>query len=260
MAKQESSPFLTNQSTEKALAILELLAAAKEPMRLSSISEQLGLNASTSVRFLNALIRCGYAEKNNDQRYRLTYKICRLSNQVREHTSLQSVTHPWLLELSNRYHEALCVSIEQDMQMVYTDVVAGSHQTLMSLQQIGNVSPMHCTGNGKLALLNYSDEQLDELIARRGLHRYTENTLTTKEALCRELSQIRAEDVAYDREECELGIRCIACPIRDDTGAVVAGISITGPAVRMRDETLATLRKPLHDAAVQISRSIGWES
>ena len=144
--------------------------------------------------------------------------------------------------------------------MVYIDVVAGSHQTLMSLQQIGNVSPMHCTGNGKLALLNYSDEQLDELIARRGLHRYTENTLTTKEALCRELSQIRAEDVAYDREECELGIRCIACPIRDDTGAVVAGISITGPAVRMRDETLATLRKPLHDAAVQISRSIGWES
>ena len=56
MAKQESSPFLTNQSTEKALAILELLAAAKEPMRLSSISEQLGLNASTSVRFLNARI------------------------------------------------------------------------------------------------------------------------------------------------------------------------------------------------------------
>lgn len=146
------------------------------------------------------------------------------------------------------------------MQMVYIDVVAGSHQTLMSLQQVGNVSPMHCTGNGKLALINYSDGRLDELIARRGLHRFTQNTLTTKAALKAELAAIRAEDVAYDREECELGIRCIACPIRDHTGAVVAGISITGPAVRMNDEMLAQLREPLHHAAVQISRSIGWEN
>ena len=260
MAKHEDSPFLTNQSTEKALAVLELLAASKEPMRLGTISERLGLNASTAVRFLNALIHSGYAHKNDEQRYSLTYKICRLANQVREHTSLQSVTHPWLLELSERYHEALCVSVERDMQMVYIDVVAGSHQTLMSLQQVGNVSPMHCTDNGKLALLNYSDGRLDELIARRGLHRFTQNTLTTKAALKAELAAIRAEDVAYDREECELGIRCIACPIRDHTGAVVAGISITGPAVRMNDEMLAQLREPLHHAAVQISRSIGWEN
>lgn len=250
-----------NQSTEKALAIIELLAEHPAPMRLRDISEKLGLNASTAARFLSSLQHCGYvAQEEESQRYFLTYKICRVANLVSGRTSLQSVTHPYLVSLCEQFHEALCVSVEQEMQMVYIDVASSPEQTLLSLQRVGNVSPMHCTGNGKLLLLNYSEEQLDRLIHSRGLQQYTEHTIVTKEGLIRELGEIRARGFAYDNEECEIGVRCVAYPIRDYTGAVVAGISVTGPVTRMTDETILRIQGRLADTAVHISKDLGYES
>lgn len=249
-----------NQSTEKAMAIIELLARQSSPMRLRDISEALGLNVSTATRFLSSLQRCGYvAQEGESQRYFLTYKICRVANLVSGRTSLQAVTHPYLVTLCEQFREAMCVSVEQNMQMVYIDVASSPEQTLMSLQRVGNVSPMHCTGNGKLLLLNYSEEQLDRLIQARGLRRYTEHTITGKEALLRELGEIRARGFAYDNEECEIGVRCVAYPIRDYTGAVVAGISVTGPVTRMTDEAILRIRGQLSNAAAYISTTLGYE-
>ena len=239
----EKKQPLSNQSTEKALAILELLAQSSEPVRLRDLSRTLSINASTALRFLTTLQNCGYVEQEADtQRYYLTYKICRLANQVSSHTQLQSITHPYLQRLSEQFEEVLCVSVERDMTMVYVDVASGPEQTLMSLQRVGNTSPMHCTGNGKLLLLNYTPEQLDEMIRRKGLPRYTQNTITTREGLVL----------------CEVGVRCLACPIYDHTGKVIAGMSVTGPASRMTDEKLQRIRGRLSEAAKKISEVFGY--
>lgn len=248
-----------NQSTTKAMAIIELLAENQTPMRLRDISQELRLNASTAARFLASLQGCGYVDQEPEsQRYYLTYKICRIANQVSGRTSLQSVTHPYLVALSGQFHEALCVSVEQDMTMVYIDVAASQDQTLLSVQRVGNVSPMHCTGNGKLLLLNYSDQKLDRLIETRGLHRHTEHTITTREGLTQELEAIRSRGFAYDNEECEAGVRCVAFPIRDYTGSVIAGISVTGPVVRMTDAAIQSFQGRLEETAAEISRAMGY--
>lgn len=250
----------TNQSTEKAMAVIELLARHPAPMRLRDISGELGLNASTAARFLSSLQHCGYvAQEEESQRYFLTYKICRIANLVSGRTSLQAVTHPYLTSLCEQFHEAICVSVEQDMQMVYIDVASSAEQTLMSLQRVGNVSPMHCTGNGKLLLLNYSEDQIDRLIDARGLSRYTEHTITTKGSLLRELEKIRTEGFAYDNEECEIGVRCLACPIRNYTGAIVAGISVTGPVTRMTDDAMLLMQPRLAGTADRISEALGYD-
>ena len=254
-------PPLHNQSTEKALAILEVLAASAEPMRLRDLSSALGMNPSTVSRFLTSLQKCGYVDQEAEsQRYFPTYKICRLAHQIGMHNQIQSITHPYLVRLSEKYGEALCVSVERNMMMVYVDVASGPAQTLMSLQRIGNVSPMHCTGNGKLLLLNYSAEMLTELIRQRGLPRYTENTITTRQALEEELARIRRAGFAYDNEECEVGVRCMAYPIRDYTGSIVAGLSVTGPISRMTDEKLEEIRASFETAALEISEALGCPS
>lgn len=248
-----------NQSTAKAMAIIERLAQSQTPMRLRDIGQELGLNASTAARFLASLQSCGYVDQEPEsQRYFLTYKICRVANLVSGRTSLQSITHPHLVALSGQFHEALCVSVEQDMTMVYIDVAASQDQTLLSIQRVGNVSPMHCTGNGKLLLLNYTPQKLDRLIATRGLRRYTENTIVTREGLVQELDAIRARGFAYDNEECEAGVRCVAYPIRDYTGSVVAGISVTGPVVRMTDTAIRAFQSRLEETAAHISHSLGF--
>ena len=258
---EKKSTAVNNRSTEKALAIIELLAQSREPMRLRDISQALQLNASTTLRFLTSLQNCEYvAQEADTARYYLTYKICRIANQLSSKTELQTITHPYLIALSQQFHEALCVSVERDMTMVYIDVATGPDQTLMSMQHIGNVSPMHSTGNGKLRLLTYSEEQIDKLIREKGLPRFTENTITTKRGLLAELKRVREEGFAYDNEECEIGSRCVACPIRDYTGTIIAGISVTGPTARMTAERVEREIKPqLAAAAEKISQALGYK-
>lgn len=258
---EKKSAAVNNRSTEKALAIMELLAQSREPMRLRDISQALQLNASTTLRFLTSLQNCEYvAQEADTARYYLTYKICRIANQLNSKMELQTITHPYLIALSQQFHEALCVSVERDMTMVYIDVATGPDQTLMSMQHIGNVSPMHSTGNGKLRLLTYSEEQIDKLIQTKGLPKFTENTITTKQGLLAELKQVREEGFAYDNEECEIGSRCVACPIRDYTGVIIAGISVTGPATRMTAERVEQEIKPrLAAAAEAISQALGYK-
>lgn len=252
-------PHMTNQSTEKALTILEFLASSREPARLRDISDALGLNSSTTLRFLSTLQICGYvAQDEQTQRYYPTYKICWIANQIISRIELQTVTHPFLARLSEQFQEALCVSVEQGMQMVYIDVASNPDRTLLSTQRIGNNSPMHCTGNGKLLLLNYTEEQIEAYIRYKGLPARTPYTITTKERLLEELAATRAADISYDNEECEIGVRCMSCPIRDYTNTIVAGISVTGPVSRMTDEMLERFRAPLSEAARKISQSLGW--
>ncbi len=257
--EKKLKPSSTNQSTQIAFAIIELLAQNGQPMRLLDISQRLGLNSSKVLRFLTALQAMGYVSQNKTTHlYRLTFKLCRIANQISSRDELYSLTHPYLVHLNEVFQEALCVSVERDMRMVYADVAVSVNQSLMSVQRIGNESPMHCTGNGKLLLLNYTPEQLDRFIQERGLERRTENTITTREALVAALEKIRAEGVAYDDEECEAGVRCIACPIRDYTGAIVAGISATGPSSRMNAEKMDAIKPILVQAAKEISLELGY--
>lgn len=258
----ESTPAraTSNQSTEKAFAVLELLSEAQGPMRLRDISTALGLNSSTALRFVNALQNCGYAAQDPDtQRYYLTFKICRVANQMRSHTELLPIAQPFMQALSQEIHEALCLAVEQDMCMLFLDVRMRQNQRLMNMQQVGNSSPLHSTGIGKLLLLNYSEEQLDQLIARKGLHRYTEHTITTKAALLAELEQVRRQGYALDNEENEIGSRCMACPIRDYSGDIAAGISITGPVTRLTRERIDYYLPILSATAAQISEAMGWQ-
>ncbi len=252
-------PALHNQSTEKALHILELLAEAPEPMRLRDLSLALGLNPSTALRFLTSLQNGGYVQQEPDtQRYFLTYKLCRLAHLVSTRNPLPSITHPYLQRLSAQFQEALCVSVEQNMNMVYVDVASSPDQTLLSVQRIGNVSPMHCTGNGKLMLLNYTPEQLDRFVEIKGLPRHTANTITTRGELDAAIRRIRQDGFAYDNEECEVGVRCLSYPLYDYTGAIAAGMCVTGPVSRMTDEALAPMHPQLRAAAREISLALGY--
>ena len=155
MSETTPARATSNQSTEKAFAVLELLSEAQGPMRLRDISTALGLNSSTALRFVNALQNCGYAAQDPDtQRYYLTFKICRVANQMRSHTELLPIVRPFMEALFQEIHEALCLAVEQDMCMLYLDVRMRQNQRLMNMQQVGNSSPLHSTGIGKLLLLN----------------------------------------------------------------------------------------------------------
>lgn len=260
-AVERNKSSKSNQSVEKVFNIIELLAENGEPMRILDISKKLGMSTSTVLRFLATLESCGYVCQDEETlKYYLTYKICNIANKVSSTASVRDIAHPYLKRLSKIFGESVSLAVEQEMSVVYIDVVEGPDQMLKTTQRIGNIAPMHCTGIGKLFLLEYPESKLDKLIDIKGLHRFTQNTLTSKEQLLDELKKIREQGYAYDNEECEVGARCIAFPIRDYTGKIVAGISVTGPVSRLTDELIEKRLKYIFDMSNEISRKLGYKA
>lgn len=249
----------SNHSSGKLLTIIEYLAEQAEPVRLMDIARDLNMNSSTVLRFLTALIDTGYAKQEPESaRYSLTYKLCVLGNKVSSHISLRDIAHPYMTELSELFGEVVCLAVEQDHEVIYIDIVESQSKMLRSMQRIGHAAPLHCTGIGKLLLLNYTDEQLDNLIAHKGLTRFTENTITTKEQLLEELQSIRWNGYAYDDEECEIGARCIAFPLYNMDGQVIGGLSVTGPTTRMSVKQIQLKLQPAIQITKRLSQELGY--
>ena len=249
-----------NQSVEKVLQIIEAMAAEHHPMRLQDIALKCDMPPSTALRMLTTLRIYGYVNQDpNNSQYSLSLKFAQLGSQVSEHSSLRPLAHPLLVELSQWCQEASCLAIEEDMELVYIDVVDGPDSMLKILQRIGKRAPLHSTGIGKLLLLNYTGKQLNEFIARKGLQALTPNTLVTKEALIHKLEEIRQLGYALDDEECELGARCVAAPVRDYTGRIIAGVSISGPISRLSMERISVVAPVVVETADKLSRLMAYQ-
>ena len=250
-----------NQSVEKVLQIVEIMAHERQPMRLQDVAAKCDMPASTVLRMLNTLLVYGYVNQDpHSLRYSLSLKFAQIGSRVCEQVSLRDIAHPLLVELSQACQESSCLAVEQERELVYTDVQDGPDSMLKIMQRIGKRAPMHSTGIGKLLLLNYTDQQLDEYIAEKGLPSLTPNTMTTKQALVDKLAEIRRQDYALDDEECELGARCVAAPIRDYTGRIVAGVSVSGPVSRLTMERIAEIVPVVKGTADQISKALAYEA
>ncbi len=257
MAREEGVAS-SNQTAEKVLQVMEALAFQRGPVKLGELARQLGMNSSTLYRFLIALQNQGYARQEESGRYALNYKLCYLAEQIKKNASVAGMLHAAVLEAGQLFQESAHLAQEENQRIVYIDNTAGASQMLTIRQYIGKTAPMHCTGVGKLLLLEYSDSELDNLIARQGLPRYTEHTLTTKQDLCRVLEEVRANGYAFDNEECEIGVRCLAVPVRDYTGKIVAGLSVSGPTTRITDDFVQQRLPHFLDIARRASHDLGY--
>lgn len=250
----------TNQSIEKALQIVEILARRRGYMRLQDISEEAEIPAPTAMRLLTALANYNYVTQDEEtHKYSLTLKFAQIGSMVKSQFSISEVARPFLVELAHRCNESVCLAIEQDMEVLYIDSVDGPDSMLKTMQRIGKRAPLYSTGVGKLMLLNYGPEDLERYVARTGLKALTKNTVTTKEGLQKKLEEIKRRHYALDDEECELGARCVAAPIRDYSGAVIAAASISGPTIRMTEAKLQAYSREVVATANKISKVFAYQ-
>ena len=234
-----------NQSIEKTIQIVEVMARGKGPMRLQDVAKKCGMPASTVMRMLNTLQVYGYVNQDPcTQHYSLSLRFARLGCLVSEQTNMRDVARPFLAELAQRCQETVCL---------WCDGI------LMVSQRVGARAPLHATGAGKLLLLNYSNQKLNEYIAVKGLRALTPHTLVTREALVNSLETIRSRGYALEDEERELGARCVAAPVRDYSGRIVGGISVSGPTTRMSRARLEALAPLVMDMAAELSRRLAYE-
>ncbi|MCJ8026489.1 IclR family transcriptional regulator [Shinella yambaruensis] len=221
----------------KAMSVLEAVALAERPMRFTDVLAVSGQPRGTLHRQLSHLVQEGLLELRPDHAYVPGLRLLKLASASWARNEFRAVAAPFLEALHRQTGETVHLGVLRGREIIYLDKVE-SRQAVRMNSQIGNASPAYCTGVGKAALAALDAEALDALLSGLEFRRFTPQTITSRAALLDELARIRLSGIAFDREEHEPGIRCVAAPVFDAGRALVAGVSVTGPAYRVGEVQL----------------------
>jgi DNA-binding IclR family transcriptional regulator len=241
------------QVIERMMKLLEVLAQNARPAGLKNLAQASGLHPSTTHRILGALVNDRMVERVDPGSYRLGIRLLELGNLVKARISVREHALSYMRELHAQTGEAVNLSVRRDDEIVYVERTSSGRSLMRVVNIVGARAPLHITAVGKLFLLEDGAEGLRTYAQRTRLPQFTRNTLTTVGALEKELERIRRNGYAVDNEEAELGVRCIGAGVRDDSGAIVAGLSVSAPTDRMKSAWSGLVR----ETAEKISRAIG---
>lgn len=246
------------QSVERTLDILEALVEFGSEVGLVEISQAVSLPLATVHRLLGTLITRGYVKQNRQNRkYALGFRALQMGSDMRQRFSLRLEARPFLQRLMQRSGESANLAVLDDGEIVYIDQ-AQSSRILRMFTQIGNRLPAHSTGSGKVMLAFAPAEIVDGILRRYGLAARTPHTIVELPTFKRELDRIREVGYAIDDEEHEEGVRCVAVPVRDESGQVVASLSISGPVTRLSDQQVENMVAEAIDCGTKLSARLGY--
>lgn len=221
----------------KAMSVVDIVASAPHPPRFTDILRACDQPRGTLHRQLHNLVEEGILNQRGDASYELGYRLLKFASKAWAGNEFRNISEPHLQRLHSLTGETVHLGVLRGNQVIYIDKVEGT-QSVRMFSQIGNAGPVYCTGVGKAAMSALDDEALEDCIASITFHRYTDNTITTADALHQAVEDIRRIGIAFDREEHEAGIRCVAAPVYSQSRSVIAGVSVTGPAYRVSVEQL----------------------
>ncbi len=224
---------------------------------LMEVSENLGLNKSTTHRVLNSLIYMGYARQNEiSGRYEPSLKIVDMAGKIMSSVDIVYMVRPFLRRLMERAEETVHFVERDGVDAVYIDKVESLRNGIQMVSRIGSRIPLYCSGVGK-AMAAYMDEQeLLDLWEHSGVKPLTPYTITDFDTFLREMERIRERGYALDNEENESGVRCIAVSLREYTGRRRYAFSISAPVSRMDNERIRRLAEYLLETKEQIEQKI----
>jgi IclR family transcriptional regulator, acetate operon repressor len=237
----------------KAVSLLELIAFAEKPMRFTDVVEACGQPRGTVHRQLSHLVAEGLIDHAADQTYAVGLRLLQLAAKAWSGNDLRSIAAPHLAALQEATQESVHLAVLNGGQVTYLDKMEGK-QSLRMHSQVGKTSPAYCTGVGKAAL-----SLLAGIAAGVDFHRFTQNTLVTPEALIEDVSAIRKNGYGFDLQEHEIGIHCVAAPVRAPGRNFYAAISVTGPAYRVDLEQLRKWGPLVRETADKIAAELAFK-
>lgn len=247
------------QSLYRAMLLLEELASHQDGCGVTYLSNLTGLHKSTVHRLLNTMLSRGYVEKNSEtDKYSLGMKILYLGSAILDRMDIRKIAKPLLEGLCSRTDEVVHLSILDNGEAVYIDKVESPNKSIRMYSQIGKRVPLHCTGVGKILLAWLPDREVEYILDKQGMEAYTPNTITDIDAMKEHLKLIRKIGYAFDEIEHEEGIRCVAAPIYDINGKVIASVSVSGPVLHVTKERMPELTEEVIKTAKSISYQLGY--
>lgn len=237
----------------KALDVLDTVALAGRPVRFGELLAQSRYPKATLYRFLQTLTHQGMLNYDDDRgTYALGVRLVRLAHAAWSQSSLAPLARPYLDELAAETGETIHLAQMDQGQVLYVDKRNAARPVEM-FSSAGKVGPAYCTGVGKAMLAFMAEDRVTSALERQSFHRFTPHTLDSAAKLMAELEAIRGRGYAFDREEHEPGIICVAAPILSRAGHVLGALSVTSTTQRTCLDALEVQAKRVRETAARIA-------
>jgi len=249
------------EALSRGLEILSLFSDERPALSFSQIIGLLDLNKSTVYRMLATLESMNFLEQDSATRlYRPGIGVLKLGFTAINSMEVSQVAHNHLEKLSIQLGETVSLAVLDGFRTIYVDRIR--NQAIVGVVlKIGSSLPAHCSSLGKVLLADLSAAELEALLAEHPLTAYTPQTLTTPEALYKELDEIRQRGYAFGNDELAVGLRAVSAPVRDSSRRAVAAVNVTGLSVNMTQERIVNEVIPaLVETVRQISISLGYST
>lgn len=246
------------QSLDRGLILLEALSEEGRDSSLSDLAARFAWDKSTTFRMLATLIHRGYVDQDAEtNKYRLGLKILKLSGALNRRLDIKRCANPFMDELARISRETAHLAVLDGGEVVILDQ-QDSPETIRVNSYVGMREPAHCTALGKVLLAYLPDRQLEHWMEGKELRIYTKKTITSPTVLTAHLSKVREQGYAFDDEEYDIGMRCVASPVQNSEGKVVAAVGISGPAQRITWEDVNRYANIVKEIAHKVSRNMGY--
>lgn len=248
------------KSAQRALAILELLTGREEPLSFAAIADELGYPRSSLHGLLRTLTERGWLELDPTTRhYRLGIRTWEAGSTYMRAVSLTDRARPYMRWVCDRVDETIQLAVLDGRYNVYIAKVEGKQRLVLD-SEVGRRLEAHATALGKMLLASLPDDELARCFAGVTLEQFAAATITDFAALRAALRTIRERDYALDDEEYTLGVHCVAVPVRDHTGQVVAALSVAFTSVRFSEDRRQQALGWLREATAELSAALGYRA
>ncbi|ROV58159.1 DNA-binding transcriptional regulator KdgR [Vibrio ponticus] len=246
-------------SVMKLFSILQALGEQKD-IGVSELSQRLMMSKATTYRFLQTMKMLGYvAQEGEADKYSLTLKLFELGAKSLEYVDLIAIADKQMRIIAEQTNEALHLGALDEDGIIYIHKIDSGYNLSMQ-SRIGRRNPLYSTAIGKVLLAERETEFVKQALADVTFVKHTDKTLENVDQLIEELILVREQGYGQDNEEQEPGLRCIAAPVYDRFGQVIAGLSISFPTIRFDEERLSYYVELLQTAASRISEQLGYHS
>ncbi len=244
-------------SVLKVFNILQALGEQKE-IGVSELSQRLMMSKATTYRFLQTIKSLGYITQEDEaDKYSLTLQLFELGAKSLEYVDLVSIANKEMCKISDQTQEALHLGALDDDAIIYVHKIDSKYNLCMQ-SRIGKRNPLYSTAIGKVLLSERSESFIRDTLKNVEFVKHTERTIENVDQLLIELNKVKQCHFAQDNEEQEPGICCIAAPVYDRFGIVIAGLSLSLPTIRYSESDLDSYVSLLHTACKSISFQLGF--
>ncbi|MDQ6598866.1 IclR family transcriptional regulator [Bacillus salipaludis] len=246
------------QSLDRALRILDLFDEHTTELKITHISELMGLHKSTVHSLLKTLQMHGYIDQDLESgKYRLGLKLFERGNFVIHSLDIRLLAKRYLLDLSLKTGQTTHLVILDGKEGVYVDKVESPMATIL-YSRVGRRIPLHCSAVGKALIAFREQEEIQKILHGYNYTKKTEFTIINETDFLSELEKVRQQEYAIDSQENEPGVRCIAVPIRNHENQVIAAISISTLLARINETQLQEFVVLLKQTGSELSEQMGY--